>query len=169
MLHHVVLRLLEICGDVVVVLSPDAPEPTMPAGAPVRFARDAAAGEGPLAGTLAGLLAVRTERAVVAGGDMPDLQGPVLSELLRVANATPVDAVALREGDRVRPLPCVLRMPVARDAARALMDGGGRRLRDLLEALRVSAIDEATWRALDPEARTLIDVDEPGDLDDLHG
>jgi hypothetical protein len=60
-------------------------------------------------------------------------------------------------------------MPVARDAARALMDGGGRRLRDLLEALRVSAIDEATWRALDPEARTLIDVDEPGDLDDLHG
>ena len=50
MLQHAVLRLGEVCSEVIVVLAPDAPEPPMPIGAPARFARDPAEGEGPLAG-----------------------------------------------------------------------------------------------------------------------
>jgi hypothetical protein len=46
-----------------------------------------------------------------------------------------------------------------------LLDSGRRRLRDLLDALRVAIVDEATWHALDPERRTLFDVDEAADLD----
>ena len=57
----------------------NGPEPTMPAGVSVRFARDTTDGEGPLAGLYAGLMASRTELVVVAGGDMPDLQPPVLA------------------------------------------------------------------------------------------
>jgi molybdopterin-guanine dinucleotide biosynthesis protein A len=160
-----VTRLAEVCGDVVVVLAPDVVEPAMPLGVPVRFARDAAEGEGPLAGAYAGLLAVRSEHALLAGGDMPDLQVAVLLELLRVTDDAPVDAVALADGDRARPLPCVLRAHVARDAAHALLHDGHRRLRDLLDALRIAIVDEPTWRALDPERRTLFDVDEPADLE----
>jgi molybdopterin-guanine dinucleotide biosynthesis protein A len=160
-----VTRLAEVCGDVVVVLAPEAPEPSMPLGVPVRFARDADEGEGPLAGAYAGLHAVRTEHALLAGGDMPDLRTAVLLELLRVAEEAPVDAVALADGDRFRPLPCLVRTTPARDVAHALLHDGRRRLRELLEALRIAIVDERTWLALDPSRRTLFDVDEPSDLD----
>jgi molybdopterin-guanine dinucleotide biosynthesis protein A len=165
LLHHAVIRLAEVCGDVVVVIPPEAPEPSMPVGAPVRFARDAVEGEGPLAGVHAGLLAVRTDHALLAGGDMPDLQTTVLIELLRVAADAPADAVALQDGDRIRPLPCVVRVAPADLAAHALLHDGRRRLRDLLESLRTAVVDEPTWSALDPERRTLFDVDDPSDLD----
>lgn len=164
LIQHAVLRLAEICSEVVVVLAPGASAPPMPPVASVRTAVDAAKGEGPLAGLAAGLVAVRTELAVVAGGDMPELSTGVLLEMLRVAGEARVDAVVLSDGDRRRPLPCVLRVTPAADRAHALLHGGERRLRALLDALRVAVIDEPTWTALDPDRRTLFDVDEPGDL-----
>ncbi|MGH2635708.1 MAG: NTP transferase domain-containing protein, partial [Actinomycetota bacterium] len=85
LLHHAVLRLGEVCVDVVVVLAPEAAEPPPPPGVPVRIVRDVAEGEGPLAGLAAALSAVATVVALVAGGDMPDLQTSVLLEMLRVA------------------------------------------------------------------------------------
>jgi hypothetical protein len=48
--------------------------------------------------------------------------------------------------------------------AHTLLHAGRRRLRDVLDALRTAVIDEATWTALDPERRTLVDIDEPQDL-----
>lgn len=163
-MHHAVLRLAELCGDVVVVIGPATPEPPMPPGAPVRFARDAAEHRGPLAGAYAGLLATRSTHAVLAGGDMPELQIPVLRKMLRVAAEAPCEAVALDDGGRARPLPCVVRVERARTLARGLLDDERRRLRDLLDAMQVAVIEEATWTALDPERRTLLDIDEPSDL-----
>jgi molybdenum cofactor guanylyltransferase len=163
--HRVILRLAEVCGDVVVVLPPDGAEPSMPLGAPVRFVRDPEEGEGPLAGTYAGLIAVRSSHALLAAGDMPDLRTGVLLEMLRVADEAPADAIALADEGRFRPLPTVVATERARDVAHALLHDGHRRLRDLFEALRVAVIDEPTWRAIDPTARTLFDVDEPADLE----
>ena len=96
---------------------------------------------------------------------MPDLQPPVLREMLRLAREEEADGVALMDRDRVRPLPCVLRMLEALDATHTLLHMGGRRLRSLIEAIHPTVIDEAIWAALDPERRTLFDVDEPGDID----
>lgn len=165
MLHHVILRLAEVCGDVVVALAPDAPEPPMPLGAPVRFSRDAEEGEGPLSGVYAGLIAVRTSHALLAAGDMPDLRTAVLLEMLRVADEAPADAVALADEGRFRPVPAIVATDRARDVAHALLHDGRRRLRDLFDAIRVAVVDEPTWRALDPDGRTLFDVDLPGDLE----
>jgi molybdenum cofactor guanylyltransferase len=165
MLQHAVLRLGEVCSEVIVVLAPDAPEPSMPIGAAARFARDPTQGEGPLAGVHAGLLAVGTELTLVTGGDMPDLQTRVLLEMLQVAAEADVDAVALQDRDRFSPLPSVVRTARAVEFAHALLHEGRRALRDLLGALRVAVIDEPTWLALDPERRTLLDVDTPSDLD----
>ncbi len=147
------------------MIAPGAPEPELPPGVRARFARDAREGEGPLEGLLAGLAATQTELALVAGGDMPDLQGAVLVEMLNVSRQARADAVALKDGDRFRPLPCVLRTGKASEAAGALLRGGDRRLRALLQALSLFVIDEPTWRALDPERRTLLDVDRPEDLE----
>jgi molybdopterin-guanine dinucleotide biosynthesis protein A len=165
LLHHVVLRLAEVCDDVVVVIAPEGVEPSLPFGAPVRVVRDAREGEGPLAGAYTGLSAVRTELALLAGGDMPELRTPVLLEMLKVAGEAPVEAVVLSDGERFRPLPTVLRVASATDAAHVLLDSGRRRLLDLLDALRIAIVDEDTWHALDPERRTLFDVDEPADLE----
>lgn len=164
LLHHAVLRLGEVCAEVVVVIAPGAPEATMPIGANARSVHDAQEGEGPLAGLLSGLEGAPTELALVAGGDMPDLSTAVLLEMLRVAGEASVDAVALQDGDRFRPLPNLVRVVPARDAAHALLHAGDRSLRSLLQALRTAVVDEPTWTALDPSRGTLHDVDEPGDL-----
>jgi molybdopterin-guanine dinucleotide biosynthesis protein A len=164
-LELAVRRVAEVCDDLVVVVGPAHPDPFLPPDLKHRIARDPVEGEGPLAGVLAGLTAVRAEHALVAGGDMPDLRTDVLLEMLRVAPEAPADAVALRDGDRFRPLPCVLRVEPATGRARTLLDAGRRALRDLLDASRVAVIDEPTWRALDPDGRTLFDVDVPGDLE----
>jgi molybdopterin-guanine dinucleotide biosynthesis protein A len=96
---------------------------------------------------------------------MPDLQTRVLLEMLQVAEEADVDAVALQDGDRFRPLPSVIRTASAVEIAHALLHDGHRALRDLLDALRLAVIDEPTWVALDPERRSLFDVDAPSDLD----
>jgi molybdopterin-guanine dinucleotide biosynthesis protein A len=162
--HHAILRLGEVCSEVVVVLPPGAVERSPPIGVEVRFARDPVEGEGPLAGMHAGLLAARHDVALVAAGDMPELQTRVMIEMLRVADEAQSDAVGLRDGDAVRPLPCVVRTTRGIDVSHALLHDGRRALRDLLDALRTAVVDEPTWVTLDPERRTLFDVDEPSDL-----
>jgi molybdopterin-guanine dinucleotide biosynthesis protein A len=164
LLHHPVSRLLEVCDRVVVVLAPGAEEPPMPGGTDVTFARDAIEGEGPLRGLFAGLSVANAEWIVLAGGDMPDLQPAVLREMLRAARETGVVAVTLSDGGTERPLPSVLRTGPATDAARALLEAGRRSLRDLLAVVATVVVDEPTWTALDPERRTLRDVDEPPDM-----
>jgi molybdenum cofactor guanylyltransferase len=164
LLHHAIVRLAEVCGDVVVVLAPEVPEPALPMGAPVRFARDAVEGEGPLAGLLAGLLEMSADWALVAGGDMPELSTAVLREMVDVARTAPVDAVTLADEGRYRPLPVALRSGPAREVAHRALHDGERSLRGFLDGLRVAVVDEPTWHALDPQRRTLRDIDSPGDL-----
>jgi len=153
-----------VAADVVVVLPPG--EPTIEVPSPARVAHDPTEGEGPLAGVHAGLLAVvRSDVAVVVGGDMPELQPEVLALMVRrLADEPAVEAVALDDGTGPRPLPIVLRTRPAAHAAHALLHAGRRRLRDLLGSLRASVVDEAAWTALDPGRRSLRDIDEPDDL-----
>jgi molybdopterin-guanine dinucleotide biosynthesis protein A len=164
LVHHAILRLGEVCSEVVLVLPPGGHDRPPPIGVEVRVARDPVEGEGPLAGVHAGLLVARHDVALVAAGDMPDLQTRVLIEMLRVADEAGADAVALRDGDAVRPLPCIVRTTRGIDVSHALLHDGHRALRDLLDALRTAVVDEPTWVALDPERRTLFDVDEPDHL-----
>ncbi len=163
LLEHAITAVGGVCREVVIVLAPGAPAPGLWPGVSFRLARDAREGEGPLAGLLAGLGDVTTDLALVVGGDMPALSTAVLAEMIRVAEEAAVDAVALAEGDTFRPLPCVLRSR-AREAAARLYAAGERSLRALLLALRVTVIEEPTWRGLDPEGGTLLDIDRPEDL-----
>jgi molybdopterin-guanine dinucleotide biosynthesis protein A len=165
LLHHPVLRLLDVCDRVVVVIGLETEEPPMPIGAPVMFARDSTADDGPLRGLAAGLEVADATWAVVAGGDMPDLQPPVLREMLRAARETAAVAVVLSDGGEGRPLPCVVRTEPAADAVAVLLGSGRRRLRDLLSAVRIVVVDEPSWTALDPGHRTLVDIDEPADVE----
>jgi molybdopterin-guanine dinucleotide biosynthesis protein A len=84
--------------------------------------------------------------------------------MLDVARTAPVDAVTLADEGRYRPLPVALRAARAREAAHQTLHDGERSLRGFLDALRIAVVDEQTWHALDPQRRTLVDVDVPDDL-----
>jgi molybdopterin-guanine dinucleotide biosynthesis protein A len=159
-----VLRLAEVCREVVVVAGPESPKPDLPSGPSLRLARDPVEGQGPLAGLAAGLAEVGTELALVAAGDMPDLSVAVLGAMVAQARESGAEATALEQGGTLRPLPAVLRAEPARRAAQALLGQGERSLTGLLVTLRVTRLDESTWLALDPEGRTFGDVDRPEDL-----
>jgi molybdopterin-guanine dinucleotide biosynthesis protein A len=151
-----------VCDEIVLVVGPEVSVPALPKLARIHVARDDKEGQGPLAGIVAALDSVDTTFAIVAGGDMPELQPSVLA--LMLGAATDADAVALADGSDVRPLPCVVRVERAAEIAPAIMASGRASVRALLAQLHVTAINEASWTALDPERQTLVDVDEPGDL-----
>ncbi len=154
-------RLAEVCDEVLVAVAPGE-EPAVPAGA--RLVHDSEPHLGPLGGVVAGLEAAAGSLLLVVGGDMPTLSPAVLRELRDDAHETGAGAVALAEGDDVRPLPCALRRE-ALAVARGLLAGGEGSLRALLRAVGVRAVPEEVWRALDPGADSLRDVDRREDLD----
>ena len=158
------LRLSEVCPEVVVVLGPETPEPDLPTLPGLRLARDRVEGRGPLAGLAAGMADVRTELALVAAGDMPDMSSSVLREMVARAGESGADAVALEHGGAPRPLPLVLRTEPARRAAYVVLEKGERSLMAFLSALRVTSLNESTWGLLDPSGITLRDIDLPEDL-----
>jgi molybdopterin-guanine dinucleotide biosynthesis protein A len=161
LLQRAIAAVAPIASEVVVVASPGA-TPDVPSF--VRVAYDETAFEGPLAGCFAGLLAAREPLVIVVGGDMPDLQPEVLAGLIRALEGSAADASALEHLGRARPLPMALRTGSGTEVARRLLADRERRLGALLERLTVRVIPEVEWRPLDPTARTVLDVDEPGDL-----
>jgi molybdopterin-guanine dinucleotide biosynthesis protein A len=163
LLEHAVAAVHELASGILVVAAPGA-DPALPEG--TTLVRDPVAFQGPLAGVLAGLRAATDPVVLVVGGDMPSLVGPVLESMLAALDAAGVEAVVLDHEGRPRPLPLVLRRDPALATAQRLYVGGERRLRALPEALATHVIAEATWRALDPDARTVRDIDTRGDLMD---
>ena len=165
-LFHWPLRaLLGSCGEVLIVLAPDAAEPPLPDGSDrVRFARDRVAYEGPLAGTLVGLEYVRGEYAVIVAADMPGVSPELLSLMADRAAAATRKAVLLSDADGRRPLPAIVMVAPALVLARTLLESGERRLRALVEGLDPEGLPEMLWIGVDAQGAWRDDVNAPGDL-----
>ncbi|MFH1475415.1 MAG: NTP transferase domain-containing protein, partial [Chloroflexota bacterium] len=154
----------------VVVIGPDVPTPALPPQGPVPVvvARDAVAGQGPLAGLAAGLAAASHPLALLVGGDQPALQPALLRELLRRLTpdvaGPPLDVVGLEEDGRLRPLPVALRVATTGPAAGVALAAGKRSLVGLFGRLRAGTLGPEQWRALDPAGDSLRDVDRREDL-----
>lgn len=149
-----------VADDIVVVVAPGS-EPELPAD--VRVAYDPTTGQGPLVGVLAGLETVSHDTVVVVGGDMPWLRPDVLGLMLTSLDE-PANGVALEVDGRAQQLPLVLRRDSAFVVTRGLVEAGERRLGTLVGSLHLATIEEVDWRAIDPDARTLRDVDTQADL-----
>lgn len=165
LLQHAIDAVRPYASEVLVVIAPDA-VPVVPPAVPahVLVVRDSVAFEGPLAGLLAGLGAARESTVLITAGDMPELVPDVVQALLAALESTGAEAAVLDHDGRPRPLPmAVLREPALAAAAR-LIAAGERRLGALTETLATNVIPEATWRALDPDGRTMRDIDTPADL-----
>ena len=114
---------------------------------------------------------------VGAGGDRVDVAGAgaeteaaadtdaaAETEAAVETEASPAAACLVEDGRPV-PLPCALRREPALALARSQLAAGESSLRVLLEALSAAHVPEPEWRALDPDGRTLLDVDRPEDLE----
>lgn len=133
--------------------APDAPE--------YRFAVDAVAGGGPVAGLRTGLRETVAAYAVTVPCDMPFLESAFLATLLsRAGDGT--GAVAEFDG-RVEPFPAAVHVRSATAAANEALEAGVGSLRDYLSSLAPTVIPEAETRAhVGPSC--FFDVDTRADL-----
>ena len=161
LLDHAIEAVRPLASEVIVVRR-TGDDSSPPPG--TRVVHDPVAFEGPLVGLRAGLAEAASDMVLVVAGDMPDPAPDVLALLRDALDDPTVEAAQLGDADRPRPLPLAVRRDPAAGAADRLLAAGERRLRALPAALRTVVLDQATWRALDPEGRTLHDVDTPADL-----
>ena len=161
LLERSVGALAGLVDEIVVVLAPDRAEPDLRTGGAtaIRYVADPEPFGGPLVGLRTGLGAARGSTVLVVGGDMPSMRPAVLEQLLRRAPAALADQAGV-----LRPLPCALSRDLARAAAEVLLNGGERRLRALLAELGTAALPWVEWQSNDPDALTLVDIDERSDL-----
>jgi molybdopterin-guanine dinucleotide biosynthesis protein A len=167
--------------DGVLVAVSSLPEEFLAADVPVALVHDRDPFAGPLAG-LANVLGTAVDPdpvadlAIVVGGDMPRLVPAVLRSMLdRLASDPTVDAVLLGRPPAVvdpegqpprRPvLPLAVRVRAAASAAAEAVDTGDRSLQALVNRLAHLEIPPSDWLPLDPDAKTLLDVDTAADLD----
>ncbi len=176
-LEHALRAVAQVADPVVVVVSPDAPSPSVPAdlGVVVVPARDLVAHQGPLAGLVNGLNALRSwaesagggtapDVVVLVAGDMPTLAPSVLELLAATLDADPSLVAVSLATEPSSPLPAAIRPSITAPAAALLLSEDRRSLRGLLEAVPSAVVPSAVWRAIDPDGRTLRDIDTPEDL-----
>lgn len=170
LLHRAIDAVADVADEVVVVLAPDTPVPSLPdrLAPPITIARDVVARKGPLAGLAAGLAVATHPRALLVAGDQPLLRVAVLRALLDEhwdpGRPDGLDVVALEDGDSLWPFPVALRVATVRPATSAALAGTDLRLFTLFGRLRVARVPEARWRALDPGGDSLRDVDTRDDI-----
>lgn len=116
---------------------------------------------GPLGGIAAGLQAMRYELAVVTACDMPFLSVPLLGWL--IDQAPDYDAVVPRTGVEFEPLHAVYRRTCYHPIMRRI-EQGDRRVISFFADVQLRVIEEATWRAIDPAGRSLVNLNTPADL-----
>jgi molybdopterin-guanine dinucleotide biosynthesis protein A len=174
------IRAVAIVADEIVVAGTALPDRIDDIGRAVRLVPDDRPFDGPLAALAGALATVTTPLAIVVGGDMPRLVPAVLRTMLdRLATDEAIDAVTLEgptdgvgEQPRRAVLPLAVRVGPVVQAAAAAVSEGDRSLVRLVDRVPCVEIQAAAWRPLDPEGRTLFDVDRPEDLarfdDELH-
>ena len=119
---------------------------------------------GPLGGIAAGLQAVQHPLAVVVACDMPFLNVTLLHWLIDLAEG--FDAVVPQTGDEFEPLHAVYRRECYSPIVQRL-ERGERRVISFFADVRLRPVPEPEWRRLDPEGRSLVNLNTPDDLNQL--
>ena len=164
LLHRAVRGAATVCDEVLVVGPPGGLPLDLPSGLAVapRVVLDADLHAGPLVALVRGAAEATRERILLLGGDMPDLVPAVLRRLLAWPAAC--QGGCLVADGWPRPLPVGLDRDAIRLSGSGLVTTGERSLRALVAQLVMERIPEADWRALDPDGRSLRDIDRPDDL-----
>lgn len=136
----------------------------LPGPTTLPVARDPATGLGPLAGVIAGLRAMRAQRAFVVSCDSPLLQPDLVTHLFALAEGHDA-AIPFVDGHYV-PTTAVYTKAIL-PAAERLLDRGELRPRLLVKEPRVRVVPEAEFTHVDPELHSFRDCDTPEDYEEL--
>jgi len=155
LLQRVVRTLLGPLDHLAVVAAPDQNLPPLPPD--VILTRDSVAGKGPLQGLATGMAALsgRVEAAYVSSCDVPFLQPAFVRHLIGLLEDD--DIVIPKEGEFYHPLAAVYRTSVL-PAAETLLRHGRLRIIYLFEECRVRAVPVEDLRVVDPDLRSLQNV-----------
>jgi molybdenum cofactor guanylyltransferase len=119
---------------------------------------------GPLGGIAVGLQAVQHDRSIVVACDMPFLNVTLLRWLVDLGGE--FDAVVPQTGTEFEPLHAVYRRACYHPIVQRL-ERGERRVISFFADVRLRAVPEGEWRAIDPDGRSLVNLNTPDDLDRL--
>jgi molybdopterin-guanine dinucleotide biosynthesis protein A len=155
----------EVCLQVLVVGPPGGLTGELPPLEGVSALLDASPFEGPLVALARAAPAASHDRLLLVGGDMPGLQPSLLLRLLAWQEGR--EGACLLLDGQPQPMPVGLDRQATILRAGSLLAAGDRSLRSLIAALHVERLPESGWRLLDPDARSLRDIDRPEDIEDL--
>ena len=159
--EHLTAMLTTLCSEVLLVARDDLQGASYAHLKGVRILNDRVPGYGPLMGLCSGLSTMHNFHALVVAVDMPFVQPALISFLLD------------------QPLTGSLLVPVVNNIPQVLLSVYPRAIlpfiegrlqegrcdpRSLLEVAPVHYIDEAQLRQVDPELRSFINVNTPGEL-----
>ncbi|MBN1193412.1 MAG: formate dehydrogenase accessory sulfurtransferase FdhD [Coriobacteriia bacterium] len=151
----------QVCSDVIVVTN--RPEALEDAGLSedVRVIADEVAYQGPLGGLITALDSAKDEWVLALGADMPWLEPAVIRALWDSRDGAQVVLPTSEKGPE--PLLALYHTSVLPEARRVLASGR-RRLVTVLPAVKVVEVSLDTLRRVDPELRSLVNVNTPEEL-----
>lgn len=158
LIQWAVEALSKVCDHVLIVTN----SPSQYSFLGVEMVGDLLLGRGALAGIHAGLFFCKGERAFVAGCDMPLLSPDLIQHMARLPGQW--DVVVPKVGEFLEPLHALYSKRCLGFLERLLM-GGARRILDLYPLVRVRVFQEKEMRHLDPDLRSLMNVNTPEDLE----
>ena len=153
-----------VCAHTLVITN--RPETLAQVGLPagVSILADEVAYQGPLGGLATAMAAAENEWVLAVAADMPHLEPAVIRALWDVRDG--VDMV-LPVGEKgPEPLLALYRVEACLPAARAALATGRRRIVAMSASLRVAELPLEALRAVDPDLRSLLNVNTPADLAD---
>jgi FdhD protein len=154
----------EVCTHTLVVTNrPDAlAEADLPAD--VRILQDEVAYQGPLGGLVTALAESTDEWMLAVAADMPHLTPGVIRALWDLRDDA--DAVVPVTEKGLEPLLALYRVEACLPAAREILATGRRRPVAVFGRVKTVQVPEDALRAVDPDLRSLININTPGDLID---
>ena len=151
-----------VCAHTVVVTN--RPEALADAGLPadVPILSDEVAYQGPLGGLATAMAFAEDEWVLAVAADMPHLEPGVIRALWDVRDGVDVVLPVGEKGPE--PLLALYRVGACLPAARAALATGRRRIIAMISTLRVAELPLEALRAVDPDLRSLVNVNTPADL-----
>lgn len=164
-----VIRIVASRSTVVVVSAAVGQRlPPIPDGIAVEVVRDPEPDRGPLQGLAVGLatLSGRVDWAFACASDAPMIEPAWIDRLLDCEDAE-LDLILPRIAGRDQPLAAIYRTGPAALEADRLLASGQSRLSLLADRLRTRRLSEASFLEVDPEFRTLRNLNTPGEYQSL--
>lgn len=151
-----------VCDQTIVVTNrPDAlADAALPAS--VSVVADEVAYQGPLGGLATAMAHADNEWVLAVAADMPHLEPQIIRALWAVREGFDVVVPVGEKGPE--PLLALYRVDACLPVAREVLATGRRRLVAIFPAVRVAEVPVEALRAVDPDLRSLVNVNTPADL-----